>query len=106
MDDLSSIFIRNSSRYLRDTYLPRLSRALETLPAGDLWWRPHDGALSFGNILLHLEGNVRQWLLSGMGGEPTTAIARASSPSPEMRTNPEPRRCSSGSKPPSGARAS
>jgi uncharacterized damage-inducible protein DinB len=63
-------FLRDSAAFLRDTYLPRIERGLEVLPADDLWWRPHEGALSAGNILLHLTGNVRQWILSGMGGEP------------------------------------
>ena len=47
-----------------------IEKALAALPADDLWWRPHPGVISFGTILLHLEGNVRQWLLSGLGGEP------------------------------------
>ena len=54
--------------YLRDTYLPRLARALEVLPPADLWWRPHTDCISVGNVLLHLEGNVRQWIVSGLGG--------------------------------------
>ena len=53
---------------LRDTHLPRIRRAAEALPANDLWWRPHPGAISVGTILLHLEGNVRQWILSGLDG--------------------------------------
>lgn len=57
-------------RYLRDTYVPRLERALAVLPEEDLWWRPHPEVISLGTVLLHLEGNVRQWILSGLGGEP------------------------------------
>lgn len=68
MNDLARELVGESTRLLRDTYLPRMRRALEVLPAGDLWWRPHDGALSVGTILLHLEGNVRQWISSGIGG--------------------------------------
>ena len=34
--------------FLRETYLPRLTRALEVLPEADLWWRPHEGAISMG----------------------------------------------------------
>ncbi|MCB9898191.1 MAG: DUF1572 family protein [Planctomycetes bacterium] len=63
----ATIFVAESVRYLRDVHLPRLRRAVETLPETDLWWRPHPGALAVGNVLLHLEGNVRQWLLSGVG---------------------------------------
>ena len=60
--------LTESVRYLRDVYLPRLRRALEALPADDLWWRPHAGVPSVGIILRHLEGNVRQWIVSGVGG--------------------------------------
>jgi uncharacterized damage-inducible protein DinB len=67
---LTLFFRREMARYLRDTYVPRLRRALEALPDGDLWWRPHDGVLAFGTILLHLDGNVRQWICSGLGGAP------------------------------------
>lgn len=58
------------ARYLCDTYMSRLARALEVLPEADLWWRPHPDCISVGNVLLHLEGNVRQWIVSGLGGAP------------------------------------
>jgi len=63
-------FVRESVQYLRDTYLPRLERALQVLPAADLWWRPNADVIAFGTVLLHLEGNVRQWILAGLGGAP------------------------------------
>jgi uncharacterized damage-inducible protein DinB len=68
--DTAALLAADSARYLRDTYVPRLARALEVLPAGDLWWRPHEGVISFGTVLLHLAGNVRQWILSGLAGQP------------------------------------
>jgi len=63
-------FTRESARYLREVYLPRLRKAVDTLPEADLWWRPHEGGTSVGNLLLHLEGNIRQWILCGLGGTP------------------------------------
>jgi hypothetical protein len=51
-------------------YLPRLKAAVQELPEADLWWRPHDRTNSVGVLLRHLEGNVRQWILSGLGGLP------------------------------------
>jgi uncharacterized damage-inducible protein DinB len=66
---LASAVGRETASLLRDTYLPRLESALAELPAADLWWRPHERATSVGNLLLHLEGNLRQWILSGLGGE-------------------------------------
>ncbi|MFT7462058.1 MAG: putative damage-inducible protein DinB [Pseudohongiellaceae bacterium] len=65
---MGAAFLRQSIEFLRDDYLPRIERALAALPADDLWWRANDGALSAGTILLHLTGNVQQWIVSGLGG--------------------------------------
>jgi uncharacterized damage-inducible protein DinB len=40
------------------------------MPEGHLWWRPNASSNSAGNLLLHLAGNVRQWIVSGVGGAP------------------------------------
>ena len=63
-------FIDRSRRYLRDDYLVRVRSALEKLPAEDLWWRPNESSNSVGNLLLHLAGNARQWIGSGVGLAP------------------------------------
>lgn len=63
---LSRAFQKQSAETLRE-HARRLARAAATLPVGDAWWRPHEECISFGNILLHLEGNVRQWILAGVG---------------------------------------
>jgi len=69
-EDLTAAFGRESATYLRDVYMPRLREAVGTLSQQDLWWRPHGDTTSAGNLLLHLEGNIRQWILSGLAGEP------------------------------------
>ena len=66
---VDAAFCRESATYLREVYLPRLERAVAALSPDDLWWRPNDGTTSAGNLLLHLQGNVRQWILSGLGGQ-------------------------------------
>jgi uncharacterized damage-inducible protein DinB len=66
--DAAAAFIDRSRRYLRDDYLARSRRALAKLPPDDLWWRPHESSNSVGNLLLHLAGNARQWIASGVGG--------------------------------------
>ena len=53
-----------------DYYLGRLRRALEPLSTEDVWWRPDEAANSIGNLLLHLAGNARQWIVAGVGGAP------------------------------------
>ncbi len=51
--------------------LEAIGRAIriQAMPADRLWWRPNEQANSVGNLLLHLTGNVRQWILCGLGGE-------------------------------------
>lgn len=53
---------------LLSEYLPRIKRCLEVLSDEDIWWRAHESDNSVGNLILHLSGNVRQWIISGIGG--------------------------------------
>jgi uncharacterized damage-inducible protein DinB len=57
-------------RRLVKEYLPRIERCLEILSQEDIWWRAHETDNSVGNLMLHLSGNVRQWIISGIGEEP------------------------------------
>jgi uncharacterized damage-inducible protein DinB len=66
----TSAFTRLSADYLQRTYLPRLVAALKTVPDARLWSRPHADTTSPGVLLRHLDGNVRQWILSGIAGRP------------------------------------
>ncbi|MSR35735.1 MAG: DUF1572 domain-containing protein [Gemmatimonadetes bacterium] len=63
-------FLAQSRAYLIDSFWPRLGVALERMPEADLWWRPNEASNSVGNIVLHLCGNARQWIVSGVGGAP------------------------------------
>jgi uncharacterized damage-inducible protein DinB len=49
-------------------YLPRIQVCLELLSEDDIWWRTHETNNSVGNLVLHLCGNVRQWIVAGVGG--------------------------------------
>src|ERR1041385_8541259 len=51
-------------------YLPKIAAAIERLAEADVWWRPNDASNSIGNLMLHLAGNIRQWIVSGGGGAP------------------------------------
>jgi uncharacterized damage-inducible protein DinB len=62
--------VTQSQRVLAQVYLPRIVRCLEILTPEQIWWRPHETSNSVGNLVLHLEGNVRQWIISGLGGAP------------------------------------
>jgi hypothetical protein len=47
--------------------LNRIETCLTELPPRSLWARDSENENAIGNLLLHLEGNVRQWILSGVG---------------------------------------
>jgi uncharacterized damage-inducible protein DinB len=51
-------------------YLGKIAAALEPLGEEQVWWRPDEGSNSVGNLLAHLDGNLSQWVLAGLGGEP------------------------------------
>jgi uncharacterized damage-inducible protein DinB len=65
----SSVFITKAREFLRDEYLPKIERCLEHLSDEQIWWRPNEDSNSIGNLLLHLCGNARQWIVCGLGGE-------------------------------------
>lgn len=75
--DLGQAFLDESRRYLAKEYAVKIRLCLEELSDEDLWWRPHEHANSIGNLLLHLAGNIRQWIVSGVGGAPDTRLRQA-----------------------------
>lgn len=64
-------FLSYCRRRLLEEYLPRVKRCLDELSEEDLWWRSHETDNSVGNLLLHLNGNIRQWIMSGIGDAPS-----------------------------------
>jgi uncharacterized damage-inducible protein DinB len=46
----------------------RIEQCVAGLNEADIWNRHSDSENAVGNLLLHLSGNVRQWLISGVGG--------------------------------------
>jgi uncharacterized damage-inducible protein DinB len=67
-EELPNPMIAQSRRVLKEVYLPRLVSCLGQLSSEQIWWRPNDASNSIGNLVLHLTGNVRQWIISGLGG--------------------------------------
>jgi uncharacterized damage-inducible protein DinB len=65
----SERFVTCARQFLVDEYLPKIERCLERLTEEQIWWRPNEESNSIGNLLLHLCGNARQWIVSGVGGE-------------------------------------
>ncbi len=74
-DNSSSVpaeFIQASRTLLAEDYMPKLHKIVGTLSEDDVWWRPNEASNSVGNMLLHMCGNLRQWIISGAGGAPGT----------------------------------
>lgn len=63
-----NLFVSEIKRRLFEESQVRLERCLNELSEADIWWRPNENSNSVGNLVLHLTGNARQWILAGLGG--------------------------------------
>jgi Protein of unknown function (DUF1572). len=52
----------------------RIEACLGKLTPDQIWMRGTENQNAIGNLVLHLTGNVRQWILSGVGGAPDARI--------------------------------
>jgi uncharacterized damage-inducible protein DinB len=66
MNMIGEAFIAQSRSLLQD-YLAKIERCLGLLNDEQIWWRANPESNSIGNLLLHLSGNVRQWIVVGLG---------------------------------------
>jgi uncharacterized damage-inducible protein DinB len=64
------LFLERARYLFLAEYRTKIRLAVDALPEDSLWWRPNAQSNSVGNLLLHLAGNVRQWMVSSVGGEP------------------------------------
>jgi uncharacterized damage-inducible protein DinB len=64
----SRAFIQKARELLKEEYLPKIERCVEKLTDEQVWWRPNAESNSVGNLLLHISGNARQWIVCGLGG--------------------------------------
>jgi uncharacterized damage-inducible protein DinB len=62
--DVPTLFLEQSHHLLIEQCWPRLKSSVEPLTEEQLWWRPNEACNSIGNLLLHLNGNVREWLVA------------------------------------------
>ncbi|MEP6743023.1 MAG: DinB family protein [bacterium] len=67
---VSAAFISQARELLRQEYLPKIERCLEKLTDEQVWWRANANSNSIGNLILHISGNARQWIVCGLGAEP------------------------------------
>jgi uncharacterized damage-inducible protein DinB len=65
-------FIARSRYWLTKEYPIKIRRCVDALPRQAVWARPNQSSNSVGNLLVHLTGNVSEWILGGVGGRSIT----------------------------------
>lgn len=68
--DFRNALVAEVRRRLIGESIPRLRQCVSTLQEEEIWRRPNPQSNSVGNLVLHLCGNARQWIGSGLGGRP------------------------------------
>jgi len=68
---VEQIFVQASSKKL-DQLLSRIRDCVNKLEPDEIWARGHENENAIGNLVLHLSGNVGQWIIAGVGGAPDT----------------------------------
>jgi uncharacterized damage-inducible protein DinB len=66
---LDRMFVDYSIKKL-DQLLSRIKDCVGRLQPDEIWSRGSENENAIGNLVVHLSGNVRQWIVSGVGGAP------------------------------------
>ncbi len=67
MSETSSALPHEADLLLAE-YLSKIEHCVRLLSRDQVWWRPNSRCNSVANLLLHLCGNLSQWVLVGLGG--------------------------------------
>jgi len=62
-------FTAEADKHLSE-YVEKIDHCLSLLSDEQVWWRPNEACNSVGNLLLHLRGNLAQWVLGGIADRP------------------------------------
>jgi hypothetical protein len=65
--DASGLFLAAARQSLAEG-LRKVEHCVRQINEEQVWWRPKPGMNSVANLMLHLSGNLRQWIVSGIGG--------------------------------------
>ncbi len=65
-----SALIKNESIRRLEEGLGRIHKCVGMLSDSQVWHRPNSNVVSVGNLILHLTGNVGQWIISTLGDRP------------------------------------
>jgi hypothetical protein len=65
--EISTAFLA-AARHTLSEGLRKIEHCVGQLTEEQVWWRPRAEMNSIANLLLHLSGNLRQWIVAGVGG--------------------------------------
>jgi uncharacterized damage-inducible protein DinB len=88
-NELAAALIQESRRRLFDESLPRIRSCLAQLTVDEIWARPNEQTVSAGNLVLHLSGNVRQYVIATLGGVPDVRERQAEFDAPGPMATPD-----------------
>lgn len=69
-NNITQTLLAEVRRRIIEESVPRIKKCLHLLNEDQIWHRPNEQTTRVGNLVLHLMGNLRQWLLSGIDGQP------------------------------------
>jgi hypothetical protein len=75
MSDQSQIIaleLISAARHTLSEGLRKIEHCVAQLSDEQFWWRPRTEMNSIANLILHLSGNLRQWMINGITGAPDT----------------------------------
>lgn len=68
MQTLSSEFIEQSILRMQEN-MERIEKCFSELSEAEVWLKPNEASNSMGNLVLHLCGNITQYIISSLGGK-------------------------------------
>jgi len=72
LDEFGKQLIAETKRRISEESIERIKKCLDMITNDQIWQRPNKESNSIGNLILHLCGNARQWLICGLTDAPDT----------------------------------
>ena len=69
---IAGLLVAEACKRICDESIPRIRKCLGELSEEQIWHRPDPSLVSVGNLVLHLHGNARQWILHTLCGKTYT----------------------------------
>jgi uncharacterized damage-inducible protein DinB len=67
---ISLLLKKEAERRIIQESVPRIKKCLSLLTADQIWYKANSNSNAIGNLVLHICGNARQWICSGIGDLP------------------------------------